>query len=186
MTRARGCPSGVVDNTVTAWLDSWIQFRKKRSVHFLSNPTDQAKNCVVRREEAGEKKLTRGLLLLGHQEKQPPRLRFMTRLWIRLSKPPWCECANSPREKIFNQPSSVRLLFSATGRPERERKVGETSRSGRKEEVAISLRWMAVIQKHGKNYNPDLVCHKENYPSDKIGVPGCHKKWSEHNTNWSR
>ncbi|KAM7404867.1 hypothetical protein PAMP_012178 [Pampus punctatissimus] len=45
---------------------------------------------------------------------------------------------------------------------------------------------MAVIQKHGKNYSPDLVCHKENHASDKIGVPGCHKKWPEQNTNWSR
>ncbi|TKS77726.1 Solute carrier family 17 member 9 [Collichthys lucidus] len=45
---------------------------------------------------------------------------------------------------------------------------------------------MAVIQKYGKNYSPDLVCHKENHPSDKIGVPGCHKKWPEHNTNWPR
>uniref|UniRef100_A0A8P4G1E2 Voltage-gated purine nucleotide uniporter SLC17A9 n=1 Tax=Dicentrarchus labrax TaxID=13489 RepID=A0A8P4G1E2_DICLA len=44
---------------------------------------------------------------------------------------------------------------------------------------------MAVIQKHGKNYSPDLVCHKENHPSDKIGVPGCHKRWPEH-TTWSR
>ncbi|KAG8002601.1 Solute carrier family 17 member 9 [Nibea albiflora] len=45
---------------------------------------------------------------------------------------------------------------------------------------------MAVIQKYGKNYSPDLVCHKENHPSDKIGAPGCHKKWPEHNTNWPR
>uniref|UniRef100_A0A3B4WHY1 Solute carrier family 17 member 9b n=1 Tax=Seriola lalandi dorsalis TaxID=1841481 RepID=A0A3B4WHY1_SERLL len=45
---------------------------------------------------------------------------------------------------------------------------------------------MAVIQKYGKNYSPDLVCHKENHPSDKIGAPGCHKKWAEHNTNWPR
>ncbi|XP_061615426.1 solute carrier family 17 member 9b isoform X3 [Phyllopteryx taeniolatus] len=46
---------------------------------------------------------------------------------------------------------------------------------------------MAVIQKHGKNYGPDLVCHKENHPADKIGVPGCHKKWAEHNNNnWPR
>uniref|UniRef100_A0A3Q1EXX0 Voltage-gated purine nucleotide uniporter SLC17A9 n=1 Tax=Acanthochromis polyacanthus TaxID=80966 RepID=A0A3Q1EXX0_9TELE len=45
---------------------------------------------------------------------------------------------------------------------------------------------MAVIQKYGKNYSPDLVCHKENHPSDKIGVAGCHKKWPEHNSNWPR
>uniref|UniRef100_A0A8C9XQZ5 Voltage-gated purine nucleotide uniporter SLC17A9 n=1 Tax=Sander lucioperca TaxID=283035 RepID=A0A8C9XQZ5_SANLU len=44
---------------------------------------------------------------------------------------------------------------------------------------------MAVIQKYGKNYSYDLVCHKENHPSDKIGAPGCHKKWPEH-TTWSR
>ncbi|KAK2851541.1 hypothetical protein Q5P01_007817 [Channa striata] len=45
---------------------------------------------------------------------------------------------------------------------------------------------MAVIQKYGKNYSPDLVGHKENPPSDKIGLAGCHKKWPEHNTHWSR
>ncbi|XP_068996903.1 solute carrier family 17 member 9b [Embiotoca jacksoni] len=45
---------------------------------------------------------------------------------------------------------------------------------------------MAVIQKYGKNYNPDLASHKENHPSEKIGVPGCHKKWPEHNTYWPR
>uniref|UniRef100_A0AAQ5Z106 Voltage-gated purine nucleotide uniporter SLC17A9 n=1 Tax=Amphiprion ocellaris TaxID=80972 RepID=A0AAQ5Z106_AMPOC len=45
---------------------------------------------------------------------------------------------------------------------------------------------MAVIQKYGKNYSPDLVCHKENHPLDKIGVAGCHKKWPEHNSNWPR
>nr|XP_057908347.1 solute carrier family 17 member 9b [Doryrhamphus excisus] len=45
---------------------------------------------------------------------------------------------------------------------------------------------MAVTQKHGKNYGPDLVCHKEHHPLDKTGVPGCHKKWSEHNNNWPR
>uniref|UniRef100_A0A3B4F0F9 Solute carrier family 17 member 9 n=1 Tax=Pundamilia nyererei TaxID=303518 RepID=A0A3B4F0F9_9CICH len=44
---------------------------------------------------------------------------------------------------------------------------------------------MAVIQKHGKTYSPDLVCHKDNHPPAKI-VPGCHKKWPEHNTSWSR
>uniref|UniRef100_A0A3B4EY18 Voltage-gated purine nucleotide uniporter SLC17A9 n=1 Tax=Pundamilia nyererei TaxID=303518 RepID=A0A3B4EY18_9CICH len=41
---------------------------------------------------------------------------------------------------------------------------------------------MAVIQKHGKTYSPDLVCHKDNHPPAKI-VPGCHKKWPEHNTS---
>uniref|UniRef100_A0A669DBG1 Solute carrier family 17 member 9b n=1 Tax=Oreochromis niloticus TaxID=8128 RepID=A0A669DBG1_ORENI len=44
---------------------------------------------------------------------------------------------------------------------------------------------MAVIQKYGKTYNPDLVCHKDNHLPAKI-VPGCHKKWPEHNTSWSR
>uniref|UniRef100_A0A3Q2XVK2 Voltage-gated purine nucleotide uniporter SLC17A9 n=1 Tax=Hippocampus comes TaxID=109280 RepID=A0A3Q2XVK2_HIPCM len=44
---------------------------------------------------------------------------------------------------------------------------------------------MALIQKHGKNYGPDLLSHKENHPADKTGVPGCHKKWAENN-NWSR
>ncbi|CAN9515517.1 unnamed protein product [Ophioblennius macclurei] len=45
---------------------------------------------------------------------------------------------------------------------------------------------MAVIQKYGKNYCADLVGLKENHPPDKVGAPGCHKKWPEHNTNWSR
>uniref|UniRef100_A0A7N8XMX7 Solute carrier family 17 member 9 n=1 Tax=Mastacembelus armatus TaxID=205130 RepID=A0A7N8XMX7_9TELE len=45
---------------------------------------------------------------------------------------------------------------------------------------------MAVIQKHVKNYSPDVVCHKENHPSEKIGLAGCQKKWPEHNVSWSR
>ncbi|XP_034063521.1 solute carrier family 17 member 9b isoform X3 [Gymnodraco acuticeps] len=45
---------------------------------------------------------------------------------------------------------------------------------------------MAVIQKHGKSCSPDLVCHRENHPSDKLGAPGCHKNWPEHNTHWTR
>ena len=54
----------------------------------------------------------------------------------------------------------------------------------RRREAAVSSRWMAVIQKYGKNFGPDLVSHKEN--QDKIGAPGSNKKWSEHNSNWSR
>uniref|UniRef100_A0A3B5LMM0 Voltage-gated purine nucleotide uniporter SLC17A9 n=1 Tax=Xiphophorus couchianus TaxID=32473 RepID=A0A3B5LMM0_9TELE len=45
---------------------------------------------------------------------------------------------------------------------------------------------MAVIQKHGKSSSPDLVCHKENVPPDKIGAPGCHKKRPEAHSNWPR
>ncbi|XP_068561365.1 solute carrier family 17 member 9b [Cebidichthys violaceus] len=45
---------------------------------------------------------------------------------------------------------------------------------------------MAVIQKYGKKYSADLVCLKESHPSDKVGAPGCQKKWPEHNNNWSR
>ncbi|XP_075956957.1 voltage-gated purine nucleotide uniporter SLC17A9-like isoform X1 [Anarhichas minor] len=45
---------------------------------------------------------------------------------------------------------------------------------------------MAVIQKYGKKHSPDMVCHKESHPSDKVGAPGCQKKWNEHNNTWSR
>ncbi|XP_034551391.1 solute carrier family 17 member 9b isoform X2 [Notolabrus celidotus] len=45
---------------------------------------------------------------------------------------------------------------------------------------------MAVIQKYGKNYSPDLVCHQENHLPDKIGAHGYHKKWPELNSTWSR
>uniref|UniRef100_A0A4W5MSE9 Solute carrier family 17 member 9b n=1 Tax=Hucho hucho TaxID=62062 RepID=A0A4W5MSE9_9TELE len=45
---------------------------------------------------------------------------------------------------------------------------------------------MAILQKHGKNSSPDLVCLKEKTP-DKTGVAGGHqKKWSEPNTHWPR
>lgn len=46
--------------------------------HFLINPADEKEKCVAagwpeeEEEEAGGEKLTRGLLLLGHQEKQTP------------------------------------------------------------------------------------------------------------------
>lgn len=47
---------------------------------------------------------------------------------------------------------------------------------------------MAVIQKYGKNYNPDLVCYKENQQPSKQGGPPLvsHKKWTEESTYWSR
>ncbi|XP_035594005.2 solute carrier family 17 member 9-like [Oncorhynchus keta] len=45
---------------------------------------------------------------------------------------------------------------------------------------------MAILQKHGKNSSPDLVCLKEKN-TDKTGVAGGHqKKWSEPNTYWPR
>lgn len=47
---------------------------------------------------------------------------------------------------------------------------------------------MAVIQKYGKNYDPDLVCYKEHYQSSKHGgAPAVsHKKWTEQSAYWSR
>uniref|UniRef100_A0A8C4ZTQ1 Solute carrier family 17 member 9 n=1 Tax=Gadus morhua TaxID=8049 RepID=A0A8C4ZTQ1_GADMO len=45
---------------------------------------------------------------------------------------------------------------------------------------------MAIIQKHGKNSCPQLVCNKETHPHDKSGVSGCQKKWPEQNAHWSR
>ncbi|KAK0148189.1 Solute carrier family 17 member 9 [Merluccius polli] len=46
---------------------------------------------------------------------------------------------------------------------------------------------MAIIQKHGKNSCPDLVCSKDPPPADQPGGPsGAQRKWVEHNANWSR
>lgn len=79
-------------------------------------------------------------------------------------------------ESRRNKPETSPLLFSSL--PSDERPTGE---------AAISSRWMAVLQKYGTNYAPDSVCHKESHPSDKLGAPGCHKKWPEHSsTNWPR
>uniref|UniRef100_A0A674P3B5 Solute carrier family 17 member 9b n=1 Tax=Takifugu rubripes TaxID=31033 RepID=A0A674P3B5_TAKRU len=45
---------------------------------------------------------------------------------------------------------------------------------------------MAVTQKYGKIHSPDLVCHKEIHPSDKIAAAGSYKKRAESSAYWSR
>lgn len=46
-------------------------------------------------------------------------------------------------------------------------------------------RWMAILQKHGKNSCPDLPSIKDN-PAENIGQAGSQKKWAESGQTWTR
>lgn len=174
-------------------------------------PSGRTGECASRREEAGEKNWHVDYSSSGHQEKQsspsgcslvtigrllPPvlgsaALAIACAMWVAptrevlspaltslafLSLPAATHRPERETESRRNKPETSPLLFPSL--PSDERSTGE---------AAISSRWMAVLQKYGTNYDPDSVCHKESHPSDKIGAPGCHKKWPEHSsTNWPR
>lgn len=175
-------------------------------------PSGQTGECAPRREEAGEKNWHVDYSSSGHQEKQssPSGCSFVTigrLLPPELGLQPFTACRRGRARDVscaygsafiscvdFSRLSLPPPCLQLIDRKER-RKVGETSPetnplpfpSRATGEAAISSRWMAVLQKYGTNYDPDLVCHKESHPPDKIGAPGCHKKWPEHSSsNWPR
>lgn len=124
-------------------------------------------------EEAGEKKWHVDYSSSGHQEKHTPSSSPVPQLWCLASKP--CGC-----DSVFSSPTCwLYLTHWQIGN------WGKVNSGSSWQEAAVTSRWMAVIQKHGKSSGSDLFCHKENLPPDKIGVPGCHKKRPEGH-NWSR
>lgn len=156
-------------------------------------------------EEAGrrKKKLTRGSLL-RHQEKQSPLGVCVCVCDLRphISSAPrcrtWLSPSGSPR-KLSPQPLLRRSgRFWAPGfhfsnwspgkkkKKTKKKKRAKVGGSDRGEQAAVSSRWMAVIQKYGKSYSPDLVCDKENHPPDKIAAAGSYKKRAETSTYWPR
>lgn len=163
----------------------FLKERTESLVYFLIRP------CRLQEELRGWRKLTRGLSSSrqtpGKESTLPSSpLHPVVRLYLSLSGyyshgydyqkemnhslhlfgPDWTKfCFSHPRA-LLSTPSALNSWVRAV--------------------VNInSSRWMAILQKHGKNSNPDLVCLKE-IPPDKIGATGCQKKWSDQNTTWPR
>lgn len=119
------------------------------------------------------------------------------------SPPPRCSCESRKPARVWQSPERYGCGRAAVRRCFRQQTPRETSlfhcfaflpvtlaqtdpRGHTQKDAGKDIcRWMAILQKHGKNSCPDLSSIKED-PADNIGAAGSQKKWTESSQNWTR